>query len=261
METRQKPIQYGFINTLTELQVNKAITTIEDLFEYWVKRNDSDSYTLGATLYEDIKHQAGVVNYVHIAKKMNPILLENFEWLYEIVFEKLSQEFGEPFILTDKLGYPGFHIFGHPRGEKNSDFTVRVMQTPAAAIHYDRQYEDLGMYWRSSFIDDYDLNKPISFTLSLELPKYGGGLSTWGVNDYEDGSDYIEYVKKLDYSNHEYGYVGPPDVVPYKVGKMFYFIGDMLHQISPAHNMTYDDRRITMQGHAIKCGGIWRVYF
>lgn len=261
MECKREPLKHGFIDVLTPLQVQKVINTIEDLRDKWVQRYDADAYTLGATLYEDLKHQAGIINYVHIAKIMNPILFENFEWLYAIVLEKLSLEFKEPFQLTDKLGYPGFHIFGHPRGQLNSKTTMQVMETPVAAIHHDRQYNDLMQYWRGSFQKDVDLHNPISFTLALELPKNGGGLSTWGVSDYEINNDYTKYLKSLDYSNHEYGYLGPPDVVPYTVGKMFYFVGDMLHQISPAYKMDYNDRRITLQGHAIKCREIWRVYF
>lgn len=261
MEVRTKPSKHGFIDTLTNQEVQKAIDIIESLNDIWVQRYEADSYTLGATLYEDIKKPGGVSTYIHIARNINPILEKNFGWLYDIVIQKLSQEFDEQFKLTDKLGYPGFHIFGHRPGKLNSELSVNVMQTPVAAIHYDRQYEDLSSYWRTTFYSDIDYANPLSFTLSIELPKNGGGLSTWGINDYEPDNDYVKFLKKLDYSNHEYGYIGAPDFVPYTIGKMFYFVGDMLHQISPAYKMDYTDRRITLQGHAIKCKNIWRVYF
>jgi hypothetical protein len=257
------PIKYGLIDVLTDDEVSKSINIIENLFDYWVKREspESDVYTLGATLYQDLRHPAGLIYYVHNARKTNPVLLKNFSWLYEIVLNKLTIEFGEKFELSDGIGFPGFQIFGHAPGKLNSDFTVQVMQTPIAGIHFDAQYMDLIKYWKANFQDDYDLKNPMSFTLALELPKNGGAMSTWGVDDYERNSEYERYLKNLNYSKHEYGYLGPPNVVPYTPGKMFYFVGDMLHQIAPAYKMDYDDRRITLQGHAIKCKGVWRTYF
>jgi hypothetical protein len=256
----QVPIKSGLIDVLNTDEVTQAIIDVEQLYEHWVKRYDADAYTLGATLYEDIKPLGGIYNYMEIVKDSNPILIKQFKWLYDIVISKLSEEIG-PAQLDGKLGYPGFHIFGHPPNKLNSDITLQVMQTPIAAIHYDRQYNDLLPYWNSCFLQNYDLSMPISFTLALELPKNGGGLSTWGTNKYEIDDEYSTYVKSLDYSNHEQGHLGPPNIVPYSLGKMFYFIGDMLHQIAPAYNMSYNDRRITMQGHGIKCNGIWRIYF
>lgn len=56
-------------------------------------------------------------------------------------------------------------------------------------------------------------------------------------------------------------YDSAPLVVPYKVGQMFYHTGHVLHQIIPGYDLQPDDRRITLQGHGIKCDGIWRLYF
>jgi len=261
MQVKKTPEKYGFINVLNDNDVNKTIHAIENLYDYWVQRHNIDSYILGAALYEHQKDYGGIINYFNIAKIMNPILLENFGWLYEILLEKLSIELAEPFEITDIIGYPGFHIFGHPHGKLNSDVSIQMMQTLLANIHSDIQGNLLVDYWKETFQSDFDLSNPMSFTLALELPKNGAGLSTWGINDYEKNDDYEKYLKSLDYKKFPYEYLGPPDIVPYTVGNMFYFFGDMLHQIAPAYKMDYNDRRITMQGHAIKCKGIWRVYF
>ena len=45
-------------------------------------------------------------------KIMNPVLRKHFTWLYDILLEKLSTQFG-PCEIVNELGHPGFHIFGH----------------------------------------------------------------------------------------------------------------------------------------------------
>ena len=50
-------------------------------------------------------------------------------------------------------------------------------------------------------------------------------------------------------------------VVPYTIGKLMYHTGHVLHQIIPGYKLQDGDRRMTLQGHGIKCDGIWRLYF
>ena len=50
-------------------------------------------------------------------------------------------------------------------------------------------------------------------------------------------------------------------VAPYTVGKLFYHTGHVLHQIIPGYKLQEGDRRITLQGHGIKCDGKWIIYF
>jgi len=42
---------------------------------------------------------------------------------------------------------------------------------------------------------------------------------------------------------------------------MFYFIGSLVHQIAPAYNADFNDRRLSLQGHGVKCDGVWQLYF
>jgi hypothetical protein len=38
-------------------------------------------------------------------------------------------------------------------------------------------------------------------------------------------------------------------------------MGQAKHQIAPAFNCEPRDRRITLQGHGVRCDGVWRLYF
>jgi succinylglutamate desuccinylase len=51
-----------------------------------------------------------------------------------------------------------------------------------------------------------------------------------------------------------------PNYIEYKVGKLFYHKGHTIHQINK-RKMEYGDRRITLQAHAVRCDGVYRVYF
>lgn len=261
----------GFIDTLSDNQ-RKMVSSYVDLFEdYWVPRgvycsytnsfiqdtkNPIDFYTIGAVTYID-----GLVNlqdYYRYAKQVNPILIEYFGWLYSIVLDKLQDQIG-PCDLINDLGHPGFHIFGHKPGKSIRPKTSEFLSKPLATIHYDLQQDKHKKIWQQ--FDSYDLDECLSFTLAIEVPKSGAGLNTWeeeSVVKYDPDNTFTKKMKSLDYNDHE----PPKAVVPYTEGKMFYFIGKLLHQIAPAvEDADPNDRRITLQGHGVKCDGIWRVYF
>ncbi len=262
-------MKVGFIDTLPMSHVKEAIDRVDQLYECcWVRRgiycgkdgfaaNDQypiDFYTLGSVTYID--GLANLPEYYRYAKDINPILRDFFNWLYDIVLDKLSEEIG-PCELINELAHPGFHIFGHPPGKEVSPYTHIFMQQPLATIHYDLQHEKHLDIWKT--YGDYDFDNPLTFTLALELPTTGAGLNTWEeplVEKYDPKSDFTNGMRTLSYQDY-----GPPTVVQYEVGKMFYFIGSLLHQIAPAYNPVPTDRRITLQGHGIKCNGIWKIYF
>lgn len=259
----------GFVDTLPSTHIQPALDRIDQLYECcWVRRgiycgdggfsaNDQypiDFYTLGSVTYID--GLANLPEYYRYARDMNPILKDFFGWLYDIVLNKLDEEIG-PCELIDELAHPGFHIFGHPPGKGPSPYTYMVMQKPLATIHYDLQHEKHIEIWKQ--YKDHDLENPLTFTLALELPQNGAGLNTWeepSVSKYDPNSDFTNGMRKLEYKDY-----GPPTVVQYEVGKMFYFIGSLLHQIAPSYKPLASDRRITLQGHGIKCDGVWKIYF
>jgi len=47
----------------------------------------------------------------------------------------------------------------------------------------------------------------------------------------------------------------------YTIGKMIYRIGDIAHQILKKTEFRSHDRRITLQGHGVKCDNVWQLYF
>lgn len=241
-----------------------------DLFhEYWVHRGfycpetgfavsdiPIDFYTIGGVTYID--GLSNLEEYYKYSSLVNPVLKEYFGWLYEIVIDKLSKEIG-PCELVDGLAHPGFHIFGHQPGYHTYSHTIEYVTRPLATIHYDLQQNKHLDFWKK--FKEYDLEDCLSFTLCIEVPTSGGGLNTWnepGLREYDPKNSYSMEVKCMDY-----GDMGAPTaVVPYTEGKMFYFVGKLLHQIAPsAQSLSSKDRRITLQGHGVKCDGVWRLYF
>ena len=100
-----------------------------------------------------------------------------------------------------------------------------------------------------------DLKNTLSFTIPVKLPKHGGGLYTWEdkVNPYS--FNYTTNENKLDELE------SPSVSNLYNTGEMIYFIGHLLHQMMPGVNVQPTDRRITVQGHGVRCDGVWRLYW
>ncbi len=263
-------MQCGFIDTLSEEELTRTSDLVDLFREYWVNRGiysptegffpDSnipiDFYTIGGVTYID--GFSDLDSYYTYSKAVNPTLKEYFGWLYDIVIDKLSEQIG-PCELIDELAHPGFHIFGHQPGYHVYPHTIQFVTKPYATIHYDLQQNKHLKIWEK--YEDVDLDNCLSFTLCIEVPGSGGGLNTWNepsLREYDPKNSYTMEIKTMDY-----GDMGPPTaVVTYERGKMFYFIGKLLHQIAPAaQTLTPDERRITLQGHGVKCDGVWRIYF
>lgn len=254
-------MKHGFLKILTEEECKAVIKSVDELHPHWRKFQSDRFYTLGAAAYQEGYYEPEKYN--EIAAKMNPILKENFGWVYERVIKKLSEQIG-PCELIDPLAYPGFHILGHPLGEANTHIEMLLATRPISKIHVDGQfnYSEQRKMW--STFKNVENNIPMSWTLSIQMPKSGSCLATWDNDDmkqYEKNKKLVEYVKGIrDYAvfkEHR-----PPDhVVTYKTGELFFFHGLMKHQIGPTYKMDEYERRITMQGHGMLCDGVWRIYF
>lgn len=261
-------ITSGYIDVLDQDGIASALHTIDWLNEWWVPRgiysydngfsasddNPVDFYTLGPATYIDCMRDSQI--YSMMTAQTNPVLKEYFGWLYDTIVYHIYYQIG-PCRLAKDLAYPGFHIFGCKPGKEPKFATKEYMEKPSATIHVDLQQEKHINVWNQ--YEDVDLENCLSFTLCLEIPKTGAGLNTWyddSVKCYEVNDDYTKAIKSI-----EYGAYGTPTVVPYIPGKMFYFIGPLQHQIAPGYNLSLNDRRITMQGHGVKCNGVWELYF
>lgn len=180
--------------------------------------------------------------------------MENFHWLYQKIIAALFKEYGDMVIHPD-LAYPGFHIFGAPPGKEISSAGCRLMEKPIASVHVDVPYRSHMAQWRD--FQKVDFLNPLSITLCLCLPEHGGGLNTWHKID-----------KKTLFQGHEmvdFNFNRPihlqPHFTPYDAGYIYISSGHRVHQIAPANPMKPTDRRITLQAHALKCDGVWQLYF
>jgi hypothetical protein len=250
---------HGFVSVLEPTAAAVYVQAVDDEVGRWIKRDlFADFYTLGAASYLDAV--ADLDGYTARAAATNPTLRARFGDLYDAVVAALAPIFG-PCALHDSLGYPGFHIFGHRPRATNTLLTIAAMERLTASIHTDRQVEPHHATW-SSFAAA-DLERTMTFTLALELPRRGAGLCFWddpSAARYGDGDDFAEYVR----GSFDFGEllgVEAPAIVPYRLGQLFYFIGQQRHVIAPSWSLSPTDRRITLQGHGVRCDDIWRLYF
>lgn len=248
-------MSFGYIDVLSESESKQAVETVHKLNKVWIRRSPDPVpfYTLGAVTYIDACRNQE--QYHKHRKLLNPILLKNFSWLYDIVLGKLSNQFGPCELLSD-VAYPGFHVFGAKLGETMHPTALEAMQKPLASLHVDIQYQEHYNVWNKFGSIDY--NDLFSFTLALELPKTGGSLYLWDTIDLT-----VEQISTFNFQDprDKENQIPTPRVMEYEVGKLFYHTGHILHQIAPGKNLSVNDKRITLQGHGVKCNGIYRVYF
>lgn len=251
---------HGYLSVLDDAGVEAVVAGVDAEVSRWTRREmfPIDFFTLGATSYIDAV--ADVDDYLARAADLNPALGARFADLYGALIARLSTVFGAC-ALHDPLAYPGFHIFGHRPGTANNRFTTNAMQALTASIHSDRQFEPHGAVW-STFVD-VDLTNTMTFTLALELPARGAGVCFWGddaMAAYGQDDAFAAHVRNdIDFRAHKG--VEPPWVVPYRAGALFYFLGPGRHVIAPSWDLSPVDRRITLQGHGVRCDGVWRLYF
>lgn len=158
-----------FIFHTLDINTDEIADKVFRLQKYWISRSDEfPFYTLGRCAYLDGRTEA----YQDEIKTLNPILLKEFDILYGIILDHLSNQFNEPIALSERLAVPSFHIF------RSSPFLL----THAGLWHQDYPHMTLGL-------DPID---PYAFTIAIKLPTGGGGL------DYiEDGiQKYLPYKEK-----------------------------------------------------------------
>ncbi len=220
---------------LLSLEKNQDILAkIDQLRPFWTKRQNN-FYTLGTALYLDKKSDSPF--YDNSVEANNFFLRIHFAQLYELLLETLKKELQADVVYEPTLALPGFHIF-----LSDPEFVKQ-----GGKIHFDLQFQQTS--WAN--YQKIDLSNPLSFTLSLALPRLGGGLFYWDKT-YEPGSKVSpeEAIEGL-----------PRHYVEYEKGKIVLHNGLLIHQIAPAKEYLEGDRRITLQGHALLCDGVWRVYW
>lgn len=235
-------------------EIEIALSAIYNLSRHWLRRAPHPllTYTLGCATYLDAKAPGS--QYKDLSKKFNPLLCDNFHWLYQKIIAALSPRYGDMVVHPD-LAHPGFHIFGAMPNEEISTAGCRLMEKPIASVHIDIPYRSHMATWRA--FQSVDFLNPLSITLCLSLPEHGGGLNTWHKINKKtifQGHEMIDF-------NFDRSIELQPQYTPYTPGHIYLSSGHRVHQIAPANLMKPTDRRITLQAHALKCDGVWQLFF
>ena len=192
-------MRFGRIsNLLTLSEINQATEQVYSLNPIWLNRSTCKPrvpfWTLGAVTYlegcDDMK------KYHKHKEAVNPLLRRKFTWLYDILCGTLENELGDPCVIDDMLGHPGFHIFGTKPGVTATPWQLEMMQEPLASVHLDIQYKEHGPYWKT--YEEVDFANPLSFTMAIKLPKTGGGLFIWDWMNFEG-----DLVKDFNYQTEQ----------------------------------------------------------
>ena len=207
---------------------------------HWVQRGPSEFYTLGAASYLDAEP-----GYNQHASELNPVLREAFAPLYRELAGRLETALGEPVRYADEKALPGFHLWGVPG----------IPTGPVASLHFDLQY--LRLSWPPDA--HRDTRRSLSFTLPLQLPRLGGGLTTWDttyerVNAFYARTGFAGTLADLAALITE-------RVEPYTRGELVVHSGHLLHRIAPVPEVAPDDLRVTLQGHGLYFAGAWQLYW
>jgi hypothetical protein len=245
-ETREIAAPLDEIEVLSQAECDDIRERIHSLREHWISRRpDVPFFTLGTASYLDAPN-GRAAQYREGAQRTNPVLAAHFADLYETFRGKLSDQLGAPCRFEDDLAYPGFHVFGyHP-----------LFLKPLASVHFDMQY--LSIDWSAhGGIDGgpLDFDRQVSITLSIRLPKGGGGLRVWNINQLELRRMTAQEAAAVKQANAE------PEYHPYRAGAMVLHSGHQLHQIAPAPSLSEGDERITLQAHAVPDERGWIVYW
>ena len=125
-----------------------------------------------------------------------------------------------------------------------------MFQQRTGELHCDLQYKHLD--W--SGYGEVDFERPLSFTLALQLPSCGGGLNVWDFEYRESLGLSKDEIRQLFNQRRQH-------VHPYREGFCALHSGHLVHQIAPIPQTKDGEARITLQGHALLCDGVWRLYW
>ena len=181
-------------------------------------------YTLGGVSYLGDKIETKRVS------KSNKFMRGLFSNLYEKLLITLKKSLKKDVIYKENGYLPGFHIF-------QSNFLFKY---PIAEFHVDKQHT------KNKWTNNCDLDKTISFTLPIELPKDTSGLFIFNADKT------CNDVKKASLSKRS--------LVKYKIGRLVIHSGNNYHIMKPSV-ISKDEYRITLQGHGVLCDDKWHIFW
>ena len=195
-----------FVRHKLDIDVDEIADKVFRLQHHWISRSDEfPFYTLGRCSYLDGRTPA----YHEEIKTLNPILLKEFDSLYGIIIDHLSNQFGEPIAISDRLAIPSFHIF------MSSPFLLNH----AGLWHQDYPHLTL----------DLGSVDPYAFTVAIKLPSGGGGL------------DYIEDGKQKHIAYEEKEFIGHD-------GTMLHRIAGLKTYVNGEYRITLQGHLIRLNG-------------
>jgi hypothetical protein len=268
--------QSGLVSLMSKDDAKNIVDRIDSLNQYWTPRPRNGLnmfYTMGAAGYLDTYNGARPNQYSDLYNKINPILKENFSDLYELLINKLNTLVGKC-ELADNLAFPGFQIFGLKKEHMDNIIPIPNIGY-STELHSDKVSYNHKSYWDKYKEVEEDM---LTITVAFEIHKNGSGLVVWDKDmDIDSNTEYANAIKKesmdiLRTVKEKSGYpfnenkisefdMEYPKIVEYYPGSMFYVIGDPWHQVASPINAMSNERRITLQAHALKCDGIWRLHF
>lgn len=217
----------------------RAGKLVERIRSNWISRYKL--HTVGTTTHMDWRHGPPEPSVVEEMNRSNLLIRGCFAFVFTKIKSELESLLNAPVKLVDWIPVPGCMIYNGPVVGKIEDRS-----------HIDLQFE---LHDWSRF-KDIDFSNPITFTLPIRLPSYSSGVKFWPRrvhSKYSEEHQIDQFIKFVD--------PGVERFVPYKVGMMVVHPGTYLHAIENDEAGIDETPRITLQGHALLCDGVWRLYW
>jgi hypothetical protein len=217
-----------------------------DLRSQWVPRGGQPTsfFTLGVASYQDLASAAAGIpqrDYYREAPICNALIAGKFGWLLRRVQDALGELLGTGTQFSPHLALPGFHIFDYHA----------IPTADVASIHFDLQYQLID--WSDNGPAP-DFTQPISFTLPARLPAGGGGINGWDLT-------YEEMILGRHFDLSVFLGTRRKTFHRYSLGTLAIHSGHRLHQIAGVSDVRPGDQRITLQGHGVRRGRDWVLYW
>ena len=220
----------------------QATDTILSLDQHWICPNSDFFYTVGAFSAREFFDKDGLVS-------------PDRHDMYESVRTGLESALGAKALYpSEHMGLPGFQILGPSPKQKllPQDVAEQLEKLEGwSAFHIDAPYMPHTSFWQR--FQHADFNNALTFTLSLQLPHSGSGLDVWKNPGDTDAGKKFNAMPASEHAELITDY----EFVPYQTGSLTYFTGHVVHRVAGRHRLRIDDRRITLQGHGVKCDGTW----
>jgi hypothetical protein len=254
VEPTREVMEYASVSTtefLDDAQCQLALATVYELKAFWQSHEAAGGtlpagvpwnhpfFTLGTPCYIGAKTHNKEDGYFAPAQEKNPVMKKAFSWFYDALREKIELVLGEPATFAEDAAVPGFHIFPTRPG----------VDYPGSGMHQDIQYKMLP--WRSP--QAVDFKNPISFTVPLELPEQGGGLNIYNGP--------LADILLAPEDTRAAIFESARAYVPYRCGTMVLQEGHCFHEVAGRRNDRTAVNRVTLQGHGLKRGNVWELYW